>query len=865
MLQPDLYHALKQAIGAQHVLQGRTATEVYSYDASLVTGQPDAILLPGDTAEVSTVVKALAASRVPFVPRGFGTNLSGGSVSLEGGVVICLSRLNQILDISVRDRCALVQPGVTNLELQQALAPLGYFYAPDPASQKVATLGGNIGENSGGPHCLKYGVTGNHVLGMAVVLPDGEVAMLGDAAAGSEGMDLRGIMIGSEGTLGIVTEAIVRILPQPQSVVTLLVIYDDVAAAAQSVSDIIAAGIVPATLEMMDAPVMQAVEDSVPCGYPRDAAAVLIAEVDGPAVGLRKQAEDIAAICAHNGCRSVREAKDDAERDRLWAGRRGAFGAIARITPNYLVTDCTVPRSKLPEALAGVTRVAGEYGLASGNVFHAGDGNLHPLLFFDSRDEGQLEQVHRAGWEIMQVCVDLGGTISGEHGIGVEKRDAMRMVFSEDDLEFQRRVKRAFDPENLLNPGKIVPPPGAAVPPPEPAATAVAAGMELTPRDAAEACRLVRRAISDRVPLVPLGCGSGIDTTRLPGNAALVRTAKLNGLVDFDHVNQVVTVGAGMPLANLQETLAAQGQWLPLRPLAGDCCTVGGMAALGACGPDRLRYGSPRDWLLGLKFVCPDGRLVSAGGRVVKNVTGYDVTRLLAGSAGALGLITELTFRTMPLPKMCHTVSAGGPKQQCEAAAASLLDSKLEPVFLLAVPATTAPDVDGAWRFEAGFEGFADTVAWQTEEALARMRAAGLQDTEIEEYEPHSAPFRRLQAALFRQSFLARASVPLGRLTQLHDAIGTIMPNGRMALDFGRGQLLAGASALPAESWLSLCRCTADLGGCTALERGFVDTALEGPTPASPHSATGLQARIKAALDPQNVFVAGRNPGGLSV
>jgi len=268
----------------------------------------------------------------------------------------------------------------------------------------VSTLGGNIGENSGGPHCLKYGVTTNHVLGVTMVMADGQVANLGGPALDPPGPDLRGAVVGSEGTFGVVTETTVRILPKPESVVTLLVIYDDVARAAQSVSDIIAASIVPATLEMMDAPIMQAVEDSMPCGFPRDAAAVLIAEVDGPAAGLRRQAERIGEICTENGCRSVREAKDAAERDLLWTGRRGAFGAIARITPNYLVTDCTVPRSRLPQALESVESVARRYGLRHGNVFHAGDGNLHPLLFFDSRDEGELERVHKAGWEIMEAC-----------------------------------------------------------------------------------------------------------------------------------------------------------------------------------------------------------------------------------------------------------------------------------------------------------------------------------------------------------------------------------------------------------------------------------------------------------------------------
>ncbi len=373
--------------------------------------------------------------------------------------MICLSRMRRIRELHPERRSARVQPGVTNLELQQALAPIGFFYAPDPASQKVATLGGNVAENSGGPRCVKYGVTKHHVLALEVVMPDGEVIRTGTEALDPPGYDLCGVLVGSEGTLGIVTEITVRILPLPEAVATLLAVYDRVDDAARSVSRIIQASIVPAALEMMDAPVMRAVEESFPAGYPLDAAAVLTIEVDGPADALREQADRILRICRENGCREVREARDEAERDRLWAGRRGAFGAIARLAPSYLVADCTVPRTRLPEALSRVARAAERWGIPCGNVFHAGDGNLHPLLFFDTRDPDQLRRVREAGTQIMQECVDLGGTITGEHGVGVEKIEAMRLLFSDEDLEAQRRLRRAFGGEALLNPGKVVPSP----------------------------------------------------------------------------------------------------------------------------------------------------------------------------------------------------------------------------------------------------------------------------------------------------------------------------------------------------------------------------------------------------------------------
>ncbi|NQU21714.1 MAG: FAD-binding protein [Candidatus Nealsonbacteria bacterium] len=327
MIDPSLLRRLQRIVGPENVSAGRANAEVYSYDASLAVGPPDAIVLPGDTQQTADVLRAAGEARVPCVARGFGTNLSGGSVAADGGLIVELSRLNRILEVRPEGRYAVVQPGVTNLELQNALAPKGTFYAPDPASQKVSTLGGNVGENSGGPHCLKYGVTTNHVLGMTVVLAGGEVVPLGSAALDPPGYDLRGVLVGSEGTLAIVTELIVRVLPLPESVVTLLAVYDDVADAARSVSDVIAAGIVPATLEMMDATVIRAVEQSKPCGYPLDAAAVLIAEVDGPAADLDRQAGRIRELCEANRCREVRRAADAAERDLLWAGpTRGLRG-----------------------------------------------------------------------------------------------------------------------------------------------------------------------------------------------------------------------------------------------------------------------------------------------------------------------------------------------------------------------------------------------------------------------------------------------------------------------------------------------------------------------------------------------------------
>jgi len=451
--------ALQKIVGSQNVLWKDVDLVVYEYDAGLGRGKPGFVAFAHDADQVAQIVKFLFQEGISYVARGSGTNLSGGTVPLNGAVVIELSRMNRVLEIDLENERALVEPGVYNLTLQNVLAPKGYYYAPDPASQKVSSLGGNFGENAGGPHCLKYGVTSNHVVGVEVVLPSGEQIWVGGKSADQPGPDILGLLVGSEGTLGIATKILVRIMRIPERIVTMLAIFKSVEAAGQTVSDIIGEGIIPATLEIMDNLVIRAVEDSVHAGYPTDAEAVLIIELDGLTNGMDEQAKRILEICQKNGVVSSRRAKDANERAELWAGRRGAFGAVARLRPAYLVCDGTVPRTKLPEALIAVKRIGEKYNLSIGNVFHAGDGNLHPLILFDDRDRNELERVHQAGNEILKVCADLGGTISGEHGIGTEKLVEMSLIFRESDIELMRGIKSAMDPKGLCNPGKLIPPP----------------------------------------------------------------------------------------------------------------------------------------------------------------------------------------------------------------------------------------------------------------------------------------------------------------------------------------------------------------------------------------------------------------------
>jgi glycolate oxidase subunit GlcD len=865
MISNEFIKELRRIVGKEHVSESKAHTELYSYDASLAKGTPSVVVFPSNTNEASQVVRALHQAGIPFVPRGFGTNLSGGTVLSSGGVVICLSRLNRILSISPKSRFAVVQPGVTNLELQNALAPMGFFYAPDPASQKVATLGGNVGENSGGPRCLKYGVTTNHVLGMEVIIYNGDRIRIGGPAYDPPGYDLRGVLVGSEGTLGIVTEVTVHILPLPESIITLLAIYNDIADAARSVSDIISAGIVPTTLEMMDAPIIKAVEDSYACGYPRDAAAVLIIEVEGLSAGLKEQAAQISERCRYNNCGDIREAKDKAERNRLWEGRRGAFGAVARLAPNYLVNDCTVPRTKLPEALARVAEITKKYNFEHGNVFHAGDGNLHPLIFFDARDSDQLKRVKKAGWEIMEACVQLGGTITGEHGVGLEKMEAMRLVFSELDFEAQRAIQQAFDPENLLNPGKVIPKPDQKVETtdlkyPEEIPTVLDSRQ---PRK--EIADKIQRAILKGNTLLPTGCGTFRHFGNLSiGSLEFLDSSDLNGIIEFDPGNQVITVEAGMSLKALQRQLASKNQWLPIRPpfsLASH--SIGGLIALSACGPERMHHGAPRDLVLGLGFINGNGQRISTGGKVVKNVAGYDMTRLMVGSAGTLGIITEVTCRIATIPERCAAIDANGSLDGCATIASEIIKLNLSPIFVVTIPETKeSPDItQWSWKMIVGFEGFTKTVKHQLETFGMILKNGGLHVKGHKDYDIQDGIFSDIYQDLDQSSFILRADVPLEAVADYVKALEGQTADAIKLLDFGCGRILAGFEDIPDNAWTKICELSVQFGGHVLMEKA-PDTFKE------KHDVFGfarpewkIMHRIKAAMDPHNIFAPGRLPG----
>jgi glycolate oxidase subunit GlcD len=453
-----LGRVLAGIVGERQVL-GR-ASELLVYASDGLPGyrkQPALAVFPRTREEVVLVVRALAEAGVPFVPRGAGTGLSGGALA-EGSVLLGLNRLTRILSVDAENRVAVVEPGVVNVHLTRAVAPYGLHYAPDPSSQAACTIGGNVAENAGGPHCLKYGVTLNHVVALTVLLPDGEIVTLGSADGEGEGYDLLGAFVGSEGCFGVALDATVRLSRNPQAVRTLLADFESMDAAARATSAIIAAGIVPAALEMMDQPTIRAVEASIyAAGYPVDAAAVLLMELDGLEAGIDADAERLRIICLENGAREVRQARDEAERARLWQGRKKAFGAMGRVSSHLVVQDAVIPRTRLPEVLREIARIGEAEGLTICNVFHAGDGNLHPNIPYNANDAEESARVHRAMRAIMQACVAAGGSVTGEHGIGLDKVEYMPLIFSPESLDAMCRLRDVFDPKRRANPGKVVP------------------------------------------------------------------------------------------------------------------------------------------------------------------------------------------------------------------------------------------------------------------------------------------------------------------------------------------------------------------------------------------------------------------------
>ena len=703
-------------------------------------------------------MRELARAQVPFTPRGAGTGLSGGALALNSGVVIEFARMRKILRIDAENRLAVVQPGVVNLHVSRAALPHGLYYVPDPSSQPSCTIGGNIAESAGGIHCLKYGTTTDHVVGCRVVLAGGEIVDLG----GESGYDLLGTFVGSEGTFGIATEATLKLSQIPPAVRTLLAEFGEVDDASHAVSAIIAAGVMPAALEMMDREIIRAVEASVfAAGLPPDAGAALLIELDGIEAGLDDEARQVTSICMEYGARNCRLARDETERKKLWAARKGAFGAIGRISPDSMIQDAVVPRSRLPEVLRAAYDIAARNGLRIANVFHAGDGNLHPLICFDSRFEDEVRRVKEAGRELMEVCVAAGGTITGEHGVGLDKRELLPLVFTEADMNAMLSVRAAFDPLGLCNPGKIIPmlrgcgearavavevvstdplstdAPSSnldfaplATAPQSPVPTGLAPA--LSPESTEALAEIIKHAGAERWTVTAAG-GLTLLGSDLPAKV-IVNTNRLDRIIEHEPADLIAVAQAGVTLTAFNKALAENGQWLPLDPPNDGRATLGGIVATGLGGAQQFGYGRPRGSVIGMTFVLADGSVIKAGGRVVKNVAGYDLCKLFTGSYGTLGIITELIFKLRPRPAREATVIATGSIANLLNAGHILINARLFPVAVELVSSVFSNRI-GLKGDEATllvrFAGNEKGVAYQVEQALVHLKNAAVKTTEV--------------------------------------------------------------------------------------------------------------------------------------
>jgi glycolate oxidase subunit GlcD len=887
---------LSAIVGLDHVLSKPDELLVYECDGlPHHKHRPRAVVFPSSTAEIAAVMKELARAQVPFTPRGAGTGLSGGALALNQGVVIELARMRKILKIDAANRLAVVQPGVVNLHVSRAVAPFGLYYVPDPSSQPTCTIGGNIAESAGGIHCLKYGTTTDHVLGCRVVLAGGEVVDLGGSGIDIGGYDLLGTFIGSEGTFGIATEATLRLSQTPPAVRTLLAEFGEVNDASHAVSAIIAAGVMPAALEMMDREIIRAIEASIfAAGLPPDAGAALLIELDGIEAGIDDEVARVTDICMEFGARNCRAARDENERKKLWAARKGAFGAIGRVTPDTMIQDAVVPRSRLPEVLSAAYEIAGRHQLRMANVFHAGDGNLHPLICFDSRFPEEVKRVREAGSELMQVCVSAGGTITGEHGVGLDKRELLPLVFSDADMNCMLRVRSAFDPLGLCNPGKVIPMlrgcgearavsvdgsnansivsdnferarsvlPGkitSTVFDAETAANrieAVLGAQNLTvqsksivvhPRSVTEIIEVMKLASSEAWTVRPAGSMSWL------GGAAranlILSTSRLNQIIEHEPADLIAIAHAGVRFTTFNTELSKNGQWLPLDPPDDGRATLGGVVATGLGGAQQFAYGRPRGSVIGMKVVLADGSLVKAGGRVVKNVAGYDLCKLFTGSYGSLGIITELNFKLRPRPASEQTIIVHGRHTDLITDGQRVLSSKLFPVAteLLSPALAQRLGIDALTdkavlllRFAGNHKG----VESQTREVLTELDESNcelMNDDESLWASLAAVPLIEPAALSWRGSILPSALPKcIESLIQIYGS-SFFELLWQIGVGDGRIRMIERDNSDYTREASKVMR---ELGGYFAIEGARVDLG-----------SSALMARIKSALDPDGIFV----------
>jgi D-lactate dehydrogenase (cytochrome) len=835
----------------------------YEVDAGFDRGRPDGVFFPESPQDVSKLMQWANSTNTPLIARGAGTGLSGGAVPEHGGIVLSFARMTNVLDFDQRGRSAALEVGITNLAFDGYVKKAGLYYPPDPSSGRSSVIGGNLGENAGGPHCFKYGVTTNYITGLETVLADGRMVRLGGRALDYPEYDLTGLVVGSEGTLAIATRAYVRLIRNPPGVKTLMVAFNSEEAAGKAVSAVIAAGLVPATLEMMDQQIMRIIESYAPVGLPINAKAALIVEVDGYPASLDTQMEEISDILESNGGFDLRIAQSEAERAQIWYGRKSAAGSLARLAPNFYLVDITVPRSRLADTLAAVNQICEHYGLTLGHVFHAGDGNLHPCISFDARDLAVKAKVFQACEAIVKQCIERDGSITGEHGVGIEKRAYMPMMYTGAELAAMTEIKAIFDPKTLLNPGKILPP---DLPPPHFEAPKLPQGNTFAPSTPQEAAAALA-ALAEAGKRVRIGSAATGDCR---GAEFWMSSAGLNGITKFAPEDLYVTVGAGTPLVDLQAFLAEHHMQAPLASPWAET-TVGGLVATNLNSPQRLRSGALRDLVMATTVALADGRVIRAGRPVVKNVAGYDLPKLLIGSHGTLGMLTDVTFKLSPLPRARHTLALPvADLQQGLAWSASTVPAWLVVTSVVLCSGVDLPNdlpgiSDAPYALLFTLEGLDEDIVTETAALRAALSSANAPALLTMDNLTATAQWANFLASGGDQMTLVRVGLPPGRVGDYWGQLpAAVQAQAAWCVDVGNHLLYARAdfSSLDASqsaAWLAALRKPAlGLGGYAvvmatphvALDRwGYTPDGLE------------LMRAIKQRWDAKGIL----NPGDFIV
>lgn len=839
MLTQDTLKSLNQIIDRRQLLIDPAEMLVYEMDAAFERGKPDAVMFPKSVEEISRVMKWASEHNVPIVARGAGTGLSGGAVAEHGGIIIEFSNFNRVLEFDTIGRSVVCGVGVVNQSLDALVKSKGLYFPPDPASGRSSTIGGNVAENAGGPHCFKYGVTSNYVTGLNVVLTDGRIVQLGGRAVDYPGYDLIGLMTGSEGTLGLITKMDARLIRNPLGVKTMMAAFDSVEAAGRAVSAVIAAGLIPATMEMIDQEVMRIVEDFLHIGLPVHTGAMLIVEADGYPSSLDAQMSQVVEVLRQNGAREMRVAQTAEERDQIWYGRKSAAGGFARIAPERFLIDITVPRSQIATMLSTANEICARLNLRVGYIFHAGDGNLHPNIPYFPENREQVQRGWVACEEIMRKAVALGGSITGEHGIGIEKREAMAFMCDGAELSAMHEVKEIFDPKNLLNPGKIFP---SKTPEVRRAAPLDQIPGEVFTPESAEQAAAGLAALSMAQKHVSIN-------SRRDGMVTLM-TRALNSIIDYAPDDLYIKVGAGMLLDEIQTFVAKDGWQVPLVSPWREM-TIGGIVATNLNSPQRMRYGSVRDVMLCCTVALPDGRVLRAGRPVVKNVAGYDLPKVFVGSHGTLGLLTDVTLKLVPKPRGRKTllVSIDDLKRGLE------LGSRLLQVALVASAVVLAKNIDAeASPYTLAFtaEGHPQDVETELNEARAILK-----DVRVSPVESPTGTDLWLNM-LCDASFIVRAGVAPKNVAKFVTGQSTLLERGAYLVDFASGLVYARASmqnANDAKTWLeSLRQLSLAMGGYTVVMqmpeawRGAIDRWGYRP------DAIDVMQKLKRKWDPAKIL-----------